>query len=448
MLIPRVRVQTAYPWFTVFRRTGQMAIHGFATGPSLSSCLRREFIRMDVKSGYPWWPIRNGLVRDYPPLRADITCDVAIIGAGITGALIADALVDAGLDTVVLDKRDVAWGSTAASTALLQYEIDTELAELGRAIGMRDALRAYRACEHAMDDLARIAETLKGDGYTACRSLYLALVRRHLPRLRAEYTERVRHGFDVEWLESASLQEKFGVRAFGALLSRPAGRVDPYRLAHALLARASAGGARVHDHTAVSGIEYLPKHVRLHCARNHCVRARWLVLAAGYESEGFLPEKVARNRSSYAFVSEPVQPCPAAFAGVIAWETRRPYLYWRATEDDRVIVGGEDDATDLPARRDGRVVGKAGKLLKRITEAVPGLELEIAYAWGGTFAETRDGLPCFGPHPACDPRVLFAMAYGGNGITYSMIGAGILRATIRGERHLLSDLFGFARASR
>jgi glycine/D-amino acid oxidase-like deaminating enzyme len=284
----------------------------------------------------------------------------------------------------------------------------------------------------------RIAETLNGDGYIAWRSLYLAFVRRTC------------HG----WLRCRMARIRFvagtirraGVRR--AVVETRRARRSLSRLAHALLARASAGGACVHDHTAVSGIEYLPKQVRLHCARNRCVRARWLVLAAGYESEGFLPEKVARNRSSYAFVSEPVQRCPAAFAGVIAWETGRPYLYWRVREDDRVFVGGEDDATDLSARRDGRVVGKAGKLLKRITEAVPGLELEIAYAWGGTFAETRDGLPYFGPHPACDPRVLFAMAYGGSGITYSMIGAGILRATIRGERHLLSDLFGFARASR
>ena len=59
---------------------------------------------MDVKSGYPWWPVRNGLLRDYPPLLADGECEVAVIGAGITGALIAHAMVAAGLDTVVLDQ--------------------------------------------------------------------------------------------------------------------------------------------------------------------------------------------------------------------------------------------------------------------------------------------------------------------------------------------------------
>ena len=61
---------------------------------------------MDLRSGYPYWLVAHGLPQTYPPLASDIGCDVAIIGAGITGALIAHHLIDAGLDTVVLDKRD------------------------------------------------------------------------------------------------------------------------------------------------------------------------------------------------------------------------------------------------------------------------------------------------------------------------------------------------------
>ena len=47
---------------------------------------------MDLKSGYPWWAVKNGLMHAFPPLQADLRCDVAVLGAGITGALIADEL--------------------------------------------------------------------------------------------------------------------------------------------------------------------------------------------------------------------------------------------------------------------------------------------------------------------------------------------------------------------
>jgi len=68
---------------------------------------------MDLTSGYPFWPIKDGLPAAYPILDADIRCDAVVLGAGITGAMIAHALVDAGFDTVVVDRREVAWGSTA-----------------------------------------------------------------------------------------------------------------------------------------------------------------------------------------------------------------------------------------------------------------------------------------------------------------------------------------------
>ncbi len=112
---------------------------------------------MDLKSGYPFWTESNGLPSAFPPSQNDVDCDVTIVGAGINGALIALALADVGLDVVVLDKRDVGWGSTSASTALLQYEIDTEMLALAKMFGDDYAVLAYRACEKAIHALTEIA---------------------------------------------------------------------------------------------------------------------------------------------------------------------------------------------------------------------------------------------------------------------------------------------------
>ncbi|MGH8216328.1 MAG: NAD(P)/FAD-dependent oxidoreductase, partial [Rhodanobacteraceae bacterium] len=119
--------------------------------------------------------------------------------------------------------------------------------------------------------------------------------------------------------------------------------------------------------------------------------------------------------------------------------------YWRSTDDGRMIVGGEDDKMDIPARRDRRIPRKVERLLTRLQELMPDLRPSVGFAWAGTFAETEDGLPWLGAHPQLDPRVLFAMAYGGNGITYSAIGAHILVNAVLGEPHPLATLFGFGR---
>ena len=401
---------------------------------------------MDLKSGYPWWTVHDGLPGAFQALESDMRCDVAVVGAGITGALVAREFAAHGHDVVVLDRREAGWGSTAASTAMLQYEIDAPMRLLARRYGEADAVLAYRACLEAIPALREAVRGLPGVGFARADSVQYASRERDAGSLRAECALRKRHGFPVHWLEAGDVDARYGVDAAGAILSTMAARMDPYRATRELLLRLARGGTRVHDRTTVASIEPRRGDVLLATSEGHRIRARHVVMAAGYEGQAWLPHRVARNRSSYAFVSEPMaREALGPFARTLFWETARPYLYARATSDARVLVGGEDDKVDVPARRDRRVGPKAERLLAKAAAAFPGVTLRPAFAWAGTFAETPDALPFFGPHPRHGPRVLFAMAYGGNGITYAMAGAGLLRALAERRRHPLAALFGFAR---
>ena len=71
---------------------------------------------------------------------------MVIMGGGISGALVAFYLQEAGIDAMVIDGRTMGLGSTCASTSLLQYEIDTSLSELKTLIGDKAATRAYQLC--------------------------------------------------------------------------------------------------------------------------------------------------------------------------------------------------------------------------------------------------------------------------------------------------------------
>ncbi len=57
---------------------------------------------MDLKSGYPFWSIRNGLMRTYPRLEHDASSEVVIVGGGVTAALIAHELVRHGHEVLVI----------------------------------------------------------------------------------------------------------------------------------------------------------------------------------------------------------------------------------------------------------------------------------------------------------------------------------------------------------
>ncbi len=404
---------------------------------------------MDLKSGYPYWAIKNGLMHPFPALEGDLRCEVAVIGGGITGALIADHLQTAGHEVAVLEQRDIGWGSTAASTALLQYEIDTHLLDLAHRLGERNAALAYRACAEALDRLRELAREIRDVGFAWQDSLYLATRWTERAGLAQEAVARRRLGLEVEYLEAGELAERFGLTRPAALLSRQAACVDPYRMTHRLLHRVATRGARVHDRTTIAEILPGARSVLLRTVDGARIQARHVVLATGYAAQQWLRRRVARNHSSYAFVSDPVAPESLGFLRrTMLWETARPYLYLRATPDHRLIVGGEDDRVDIPARRDARVMKKAHALNRKLAGLLPHLPCTPAFAWAGTFAETEDGLPFFGPHPQHGGRVHFAMAYGGNGITYSRIGAELLLARIERRRHPLAGLFSFERLKR
>lgn len=73
----------------------------------------------DLRTGCSIWEQRRAINVPHRPLTRDIETDVLVVGAGITGALIADALAMSELKVTVVDKRGPAKGSTNARTALV-----------------------------------------------------------------------------------------------------------------------------------------------------------------------------------------------------------------------------------------------------------------------------------------------------------------------------------------
>jgi glycine/D-amino acid oxidase-like deaminating enzyme len=400
---------------------------------------------MDLKSDFSFWPIQNGLVASYPGLDRDLICEVVIVGGGITGALIAYHLCAAGIETVLLDKRNIGTGSTSASTGLLQYELDMPLSQLVAQIGKKDAERSYRLCGDAIEKIARLTEELEDDcGFERKRSLFLARHPRDIPRLRSEYALRRQCGIRLAFLNRAEIESRFSFSRPAALYSEQGGQIDPHRLTHALLKAGCYRGLKVFDRTKMNRFVLSPNRMTLMTNRGCRIQARRLVLAAGYEAQLYLEQRIGKLKSTYALISEPVQSFPGWHQRCLIWERATPYLYLRTTQDSRIIVGGEDEDFYSPERRDALIEQKTKVLVRKFQRMFPQIKLEVAYSWAGTFAETKDGLAYIGTTREL-PLTYLAMGYGGNGITFSVIAAEIIRDDFLGRPCADARIFGFDR---
>jgi len=168
---------------------------------------RRRPARLDLHDGTPFWPRRDGIIAVHPPMKSDEPCDVAIVGAGITGALIALELTKRGVDVLVVDRRDAAGGSTSASTAMLQYEIDELLVDLTAALGRDAAETAYRECNRGIDLVERATQAVgQPCGFRRSPSVFIAPRPSDVRTLQAEFDARSDAGFQVSWLDENALR--------------------------------------------------------------------------------------------------------------------------------------------------------------------------------------------------------------------------------------------------
>jgi len=399
---------------------------------------------MDLHTTLPYPIFQHGSICSYPFLDKNIKTDVVIIGSGITGALAAWYLTQAGMKCVVVDKRHVATGSTAASTSLIQYEIDVPLHQLIKKVGYEAAVRSYQLCLESISTLKTICKKISDEEVFEKKcSLQVSSAKKDVRVLEKEFEIRKSLGYDIDFLSSAQLQSKFNLKKEAGILSKNAAQVDAYLITHKLLKAIDKAGNKVYDHTEIVKIENRNKGVVLKTGNGSAISAKKLIIACGYESQRYLSKKIEEIFTTYVILTEPLKQKKLWFDNCLIWETANPYLYMRITNENRILIGGKD----TPYRQKdpfGLLNKKAIELQKSFQKLFPHLPCKIDFKWAGAFATIKDGLPYIGCVPQ-RPNTYFALGFGGNGITFSVIAAQIISNHINGKKDDNASLFSFDR---
>ncbi len=385
----------------------------------------------DLRGGTTTW-VEDAWDVPPPDPLPDTSTDIAIIGAGIMGSVLAERLSAEGHSVLMLDRRPPGMGSTAASTAELMWAMDVPMSALAAQIGEQGAAQRWVRVYRAVRDFADRIDMLALDCDRIDRAtVYLEGKELDADGLREEAALHAAHGLPSLFLDSAAIQQRFGITPRAAIVSTGGFEVDPVKLAHGLLNIARKRGARLGYPVDVTSITEQGDGVALALDHGRQVVAKNVILAGGYERAPlFLPPEFSLL-STFVMAKAPGA-APLWRENAMIWEASNPYLYIRTDADGRIISGGEDEDFSDARHRDALIGEKAGTIAAK-TGALLGREpLAVDRAWAATFGSSPDGLPAIGKATNMD-RVWLSAGFGGNGIAFAALASELFASAFSGH---------------
>ena len=96
----------------------------------------------------------------YSYLNENITTDVLIIGAGVSGAITAYYMAEEGYNVTVVDKNIIGYGSTSANVGMLDIQLGMETNKLTKIIGERKTKKCFELMLDSIEELKKITSKL------------------------------------------------------------------------------------------------------------------------------------------------------------------------------------------------------------------------------------------------------------------------------------------------
>jgi glycine/D-amino acid oxidase-like deaminating enzyme len=396
-----------------------------------------------------WLPERRASRPRFPSLRGTLSADVVIVGGGITGAAVAWRFAEAGVRVALVEAARIGRGSTATSSALLMKEPDEDFGVLAKRYGRERTRRIWQLSANATRGLIATLRRLEIPCDLTLRdSIYFAPTETDADQLRIEHRMRSDADLGGRWLGRDALSRATGLDAAGAIRTAGEAQVDPYRACVGLLKAAAGRGAHIFERTSADRIRPGRDGVVITTPRG-TIHADRVIIATGYATPYFKP-LLARFRmlTTYVVATRRMSAAERRQVGLGAmmlWDTGRPYHYARWTRDHRLMMGG-GDCRLLPERERARALRRSARgVHEHFLRLYPALaDIPLEWAWEGLFATTPDSLPYVGPHLRY-PRHLFALGYGGNGMTFGFLAAGLLLDWYQRRPSGDHDLFAFSR---
>ena len=389
---------------------------------------------MEKTSGNVFWRKKDEIKNTYPYLTHDTTADVLVIGGGINGALTTYFLAKEGANVVVAEKNIIGYGSTIASSAILEFDAGIDLYKLQKLIGINEAKKMYELYLNAIDDIQKIDEEIDFDTeFSKKNNIYISNKFMQKSNVLREYEARKNAGFETNMIDSS---DYINLNS-GIITKNAAATINPYVFTQCLFEYLSSfENVQIYENTKIEDIKCKYDEVISKTNNGFIVRSSKLIFSTGIDTLKYVKDLPIELYKTFTIVTRPLDNINCKKFDFTLKDMQEPNHYLRFSKDNRVIYSGEN-VRYIDRYNDERYFDmvsndKYRKLLLSLQKMLTSADnISIEYAYNGTVAKTKDGLPIVDDIDNM-PNCFCNLSFGNNSIVGATVGAKMLTNAVRG----------------
>ena len=364
-----------------------------------------------------------------PP--AGLSCDVCVVGAGISGLTAAYLLAGEGKSVIVVDEGPIGAGQTSRTSAHLASALDDRFSHVEKLLGLDAIKTAYESHAAAIDLIERIVADEDIDCRFARLPAYLFLSPEEKPTLLDEELAAAhRAGFG----DATIVDEVPGLQLGRAIQFPHQARFEPMMYLIALARACNKRGVNIFTGNRVINVQGADAKTKSPCVVKFDVEteltAQHVIVATNTPAPINDWAGIYLKQASYRTYMVGLQMPHRAIPDALYWDTGDPYHYVRIAKllihgNDVLLVGGEDHKVGQPGASEERFAALEAWARRRF----PKLE-GVVSKWSGQVQEPADGIAFIGKAPTKGDHVYCITGDSGMGLTHGTLGAMLLRDQI------------------
>jgi glycine/D-amino acid oxidase-like deaminating enzyme len=370
---------------------------------------------------------------DYPVLRGEHRCDVAVVGAGFTGVSAALHLAERGYDVILIEARRVGWGASGRNGGqLIDGIVEGEkINQIEAKYGRAAAETVRQIGIDCRDVVLERIDRYSIDCDLKFGFLDVALNQDDLDYFSAEVERKRAENYPhkMELVSHADMPSVVGSRRYiGGLIHHANGHLHPLNLCIGEARAAEEQGTRIFEQSPVTRVIH-GASPRVETAGGTVHAAK--VVLAGNAYLGRTEPRIYGQvipAGSFVIATEPLGDALASELlprDMAVCDQRIGLDYFRLSLDKRLLFGG---LCNYSGRNPKSISGALRPNMVRIFPQLA--DTKIDYEWGGYIAISIKRIPQFG---RIEGNTWYAQGYSGHGLAPTHIAGQILADAISGD---------------